>query len=235
MTDSLADILQAVSVGQGLTSTGRGFAKSQSWRNALEEAHVRNEWIMQAHDEPSGGTAELSPRSPGLRQPETMVRLDPSGQRLEVSTRPLSRIDAETALNQAIKPTVNTGVAGGRFANAMPGAGLSSTQVTLAPTRGVAPAKPVAPPAQPSTPTTPPGPRSVNLLTVNGGVHVVIRDEALKGPTLPKLVARVRELIASFGEEVSKIIVNGREVWSDPAKPGQPSDDESQATIEILF
>ena len=235
MTDPLADILQAVSVGHGMTSNGAGFAKSQSWRNALEKAHVQNEWIMQAAHDEAGGKQELSPRSPELQPLETTPRLGPSVQRPEASPRQQLQAGRDTAVSQSTKLTVSTVAASSRFSNAVPGAGQSLTQISMVPARNVAPAKSAAPPTLPNQPSASPGPRSVHLFTVNGSVHVVIRDETLKGPLLPKLVARIRELMTGFGEEVSKIVINGLDVWNDPAKPGLPSEENSQKTIEILF
>ena len=234
MTDSLADILQAVSVGQSLTTTGRGFATTQSWQNALEKAHVNNEWIMQAPDDETSRHSESLPRSVELRQPDVRSRFESAERRPEAAARQQSAIDQAAATRHSIKLAINRG-AGGSIANLVLGQGYSTTPVTTTSPRSVAPAKPAAPPTQTNLPSANPGPRSVHLITVGGGVQVVIRDEALKGPQLPKLVSRVRELIAGFGEQVNKITVNGHQVWSDPAKPVGSSGADSQATIEILF
>jgi hypothetical protein len=230
----LADILQALSVGQGLTSTGRGFARTQSWQNALEKAHVNNEWIMQARDFETSRHGESLPRSLDLRQPDIKSRSESAERRPEAPARQRSAIDHAATARHSLKFTVNRG-AGGSIGNLVPGQGYSSTPVTTAPPRSVAPAKQAAPPTPTNPPSANPGPRSVHLITVSGGVQVVIRDEALKGPQLPKLVSRVRELIAGFGEQVNKITVNGHQVWTDPATPVGSAGADPQATIEILF
>ena len=234
MTDSLADILLAVSVGQRLTASGRGFATTQCWQNALEKAHVNNEWIMRAPDDETSRHDESLPRSLELRQPGTTSRSESADRRPEAVARQRSAIDHAAPARHSLKLTVDRG-AGGPIANLVLGQGYSSTTVATTSPRTVAPAKQAAPPTPVNPPSANPGPRSVHLITVSGGVQVVIRDEALKGPQLPRLVSRVRELVAGFGQQVNKITVNGHQVWTDPARPVGSSGADPQATIEILF
>jgi hypothetical protein len=103
VTDSLTDILAAVSVGQSLTSNGSGFVKSQSWRNALEKAHLQNEWIMQAPDDRTGRRADIALDAFTARQPESMTLMQPSVMRLEAATHQMPRDDKANGCNRSAR------------------------------------------------------------------------------------------------------------------------------------
>ena len=234
MTASLTDVLAAVSVGQGLTSAGKGFGNSQSWRLALEKAHVQNEWVMQATDErppdQQALASEMAPKSSPLPLPAAMMS---DAGRAQATQEPLDNRAAATAGIKHVN-TVSGGSVKSEFARGLIADLQASVRGVLTLNRAASSARPAAPLPTPNTNFETIAPRSVHLFSSNGLVHVVVRDEALKGPVLEKLVARIRQVVSGFGETVSKIVVNGVEVWSDPRTPdSQPGDD--QKTIEILF
>ena len=56
---------------------------------------------------------------------------------------------------------------------------------------------------------------------------VVIRDLGLDKASLPKLAARVRELVAGLGVRVAAVVVNGSVVWAEPMSQASAAQDET--------
>jgi hypothetical protein len=234
MTNSIADIIAAISAGQGLTSAGNRFAKSQVWQLALEEAHLQNEWVMRAPNPESGNQRGLSIAALDTQQPRPdsapklsrELRGDPTRQRAHYER---GNTVAEPK-SLPVKVSTTSGDSAQKLLGGVASVRSPSGQLPrVSPTQSVLPTPRVVP--HPSAVQ----PRSVRLFSSHGHVHVVVRDEALKGSDFPRLVARIREVVFSFGERVSKIIVNGMDVWRDPMNQNPPSDDDGQQSIEILF
>lgn len=235
MTDSLADVIAAVTVGQRLTAAAQSFGRSQSWRHALEKAQIHNEWIMQVSDASQRIASETAISRSEMPQRSTELSWRPSVNGPDSETRRTPHSVREPAARSRIRVGSSPAAPAGPTASALAWQGQTASRpVALTPNQ-VPSAKPAAPPTRLMFQSADPVPRSVHVFAANGQIQVVIRDEALKGALLPKLVARIRELMVGLGEELGKVVVNGSEVWSDPAKPGPPVDDKSVPTIEILF
>jgi hypothetical protein len=225
MTSTNADPTVAAATETGATPAAVRAGSSQRWRLAWEKAYAQNRV-------PGSTVAPDAPRDPPAAG---AARRDSSG------------VPAiEYAASRATTPTAAPPTHGAAAA-------LDTPRTAAAPRGAAEPTDPRLLPTAASPPLRRPGssagtgalsrseqataqggaparatePRSVRLLAAHGLVTVVIRDLGLDKASLPKLAARVRELVAGLGVRVAAVVVNGSVVWAEPMSQASAAQDET--------
>lgn len=234
MTESLTDILAAIAQAQPFKLGMTRANQEQRWRLAWERANEQSEWVMQATESRAeGGEIE---RSYLPAADADFARAAPEG-----AVTPPTNERPSTAAVRGLGGAPGAGAGHGAQHAA---SGVATQSAAMAGHTGLTEKVAAARPAQvtPSRPvaegwdrSSAPEPRSVKLFLRDGSVQVVIRDATLEGATLPKLVSRVRRLVAAHGQRVNEVIVNGRVEWADAGAVHAAVDQAEHRIIEIFL